>query len=54
MNGGPTMLPTESEHVTLSHLDDRALIVILPFFKVACEHTRWIYRSQERNTRILE
>lgn len=47
MNCGPTLLSTESEHITLSHLDDGVLIVILHFFKVACEHTRWIYRLQE-------
>jgi len=40
MNGCPTLLSTESEYVTLSHLDDQALIVILPLFKVACEQTR--------------
>jgi hypothetical protein len=54
MNGGPALLSTESVHVTVSHLDDRAQIVILPYFNVACEHRRWIYRLQEKNIRILK
>jgi len=47
MNGALTQLSTESEHVTLPHIDDRALILIILFFIAVCEHTRWIYRLQE-------